>query len=331
MSDYVELVTAVQQGNSAAFGQLVVQFQDMAYFTAYRYLGQQQRAQDATQEAFWEAFCCLPNLREPQAFPGWLQRIVLKQCDRLTRGQQTTLLALDSAPDLASDLTGPEAMLEHLQRKQAVQAAVNNLPEIYREVTRLFYLNGRSYHDIANELNLPLSTVKKRLYDARQQLKENMSPMTSKKYRPSQDEKFSNRMSFFIALKSDDLIQVRQLVRRDPDLLTTQTEWGVASDGWYWPLGITALHWAASTGNQPLAALLLEAGADVNVLDHNDGTPLHRAVHMGQTELVRWLLENGADPGIKSNHQQTDLHTAVIRNRPEMAKLLLDYGSDAAS
>jgi len=331
MSDYVKLVTAVQNGTRSAFGQLVVQFQDMAYFTAYRFLGQQQQAQDATQEAFWEAYRCLPNLREPQAFPGWLRRIVLKQCDRLTRSQRATLLALDDAPDLATDLSGPEAMLEQLQHRQAVLAAVNNLPEIYREVTRLFYLHGRSYHNIATELNLPLSTVKKRLYDARQQLKENISPMTSKDYRPSQDEKFSNRMTFFIALKNDDLIQVRQLVRRDPDLLATQTEWGVASDGWYWPLGITALHWAASTGNQPLAALLLETGADVNVLDHNGGTPLHRAVHMGQTALVQWLLENGADPAIKSNHQQTALHTAVIRNRPEIVKLLLNYGSDADS
>jgi len=331
MDDYVKLVTAVQQGNHSAFGQLVIQFQDMAYFTAYRFLGQQQQAQDATQEAFWEAYRCLPNLREPEAFPGWLRRIVLKQCDRLTRGQQATLLALDDAPDLATDLTGPEAMLEQLQHKQAILAAVNNLPEIYREVTRLFYLNGRSYQDIAKGLNLPLSTVKKRLYDARQQLKENMSPMTSKEYRPSQDDKFSNRINFFIALKNDDLIQARQLVRRDPDLLTTKTEWGVASDGWYWPLGITALHWAASTGNQPLAALLLEAGADINVLDHNGGTPLHRAVHMGQAELVLWLLENGADPTITATHQQTDLHTAVIRNRPKIVKLLLDYGSDATS
>lgn len=331
MSDYVELVTAVQNGNRSAFGQLVVKFQDMAYFTAFQFLGQQQQAQDATQEAFWEAYRCLPNLREPRAFPAWLRRIVLKQCDRLTRGQRATLLALDDAPDLASDLTGPEAMLEQMQRRQTVLAAVNNLPEIYREVTRLFYLNGRSYDDIANELNLPLSTVKKRLYDARQQLKENMSPMTTKEYRPSQDDKFSNRITFFIALKNDDLIQVRQLVRRDPDLLTTKTEWGVASDGWYWPLGITALHWATSTGNQPLAALLLETGADVNVLDRNGGTPLHRAVHMGQTPLVQWLLENGADPAIKSNHQQTALHTAVIRNRPEIVKLLLDFGSDAAS
>ncbi len=331
MSDYVKLVTAVQQGDSAAFGQLVVQFQDMAYFTAYRFLGQQQQAQDAAQEAFWEAYRCLPGLREPRAFPSWLRRIVLKQCDRLTRGQRITSLALDDVPDLGSNYASPEAMLEQMQRRQAVLAAVNNLPEIYQEVTRLFYLNGRSYHNIADELNLPLSTVKKRLYDARQQLKENISPMTSKVYRPSQDDKFSNRLSFFIALKNDDLIQIRQLVRRDPDLLGTITEWGVASDGWYWPLGITALHWAASTGNQPLAALLVEAGADVNALDHSGGTPLHRAVLMGQTSLVQWLLENGADPALAANHQQTALHTAVLRNYPEIVELLLEYGSDATS
>ncbi|MBK8904620.1 MAG: sigma-70 family RNA polymerase sigma factor [Anaerolineaceae bacterium] len=331
MSDYVKLVTAVQQGNSAAFGQLVVQFQDMAYFTAYQFLGQQQQAQDATQEAFWEAYRCLPNLREPQAFPAWLRRIVLKQCDRLTRGQHAALLALGDAPDLASDFTGPEAMLEQMQRRQAVLAAVNNLPEIYRGVTRLFYLDGRSYHEIANELDLPFSTVKKRLYDARQQLKENMSPMKTQAYRPSQDDKFSNRINFFIALKGGDLLPVRQLLRRDPDLLTTQTEWGVASDGWHWPLGITALHWAASTGNQPLAALLLEAGADINELDRGGSTPLHQAVHMGQTALVQWLLENGADAQIVTPHQQTALHKAVIRNRPEIVKLLLDYGSNPAS
>ncbi len=331
MSDYVKLVTAVQQGNRSAFGQLVVQFQDMAYFTAYGFLGQQQQAQDATQEAFWEAYRCLPSLREPQAFPGWLRRIVLKQCDRLTRGQRATLLALDDAPDLASDLTGPEAMLEQMQRQQAVQAAVNNLPEIYREVTRLFYLNGRSYQEAAHQLHLPLSTVKKRLYDARQQLKESISPMTSKAYRPSQDDKFSNRITFFIALKNNDLLQIRQLIRRDLDLLITQTEWGVASDGWHWPLGITALHWAASTGNQPLAALLLEAGADVNVLDRGGNTPLHQAVHMGQTALVQWLLEHGADPQILTPHKQAALHKAVIRNRPEVVKLLLDYDSDAVS
>lgn len=331
MSDYVKLITAVQQGHSAAFSQLVVQFQDMAYFTAYRFLGQQQQAQDATQEAFWEAYRCLPGLREPKAFPGWLRRIVLKQCDRLTRGQQATLLALDDAKDLAADLTGPEAMLEQLQRRQAILAKVNDLPEIYREVTRLFYLNGRSYQEIATELNLPLSTVKKRLYDARQQLKEIISPMTTKEYRPSQDDKFSNRITFFIALKNDDLLQIRQLLRRDTNLLTAQTEWGVASDGWYWPLGSTALHWSASIGNQPLAALLLEAGADVNGSDRNGSTPLHRAVHMGQTALVHWLLENGADPTITATHQQTALHTAVIRNRSEIVKLLLEHDSDAIS
>ncbi len=270
-------------------------------------------------------------LREPDAFPGWLRRIVLKQCDRLTRGQQVTLLALDDAPELASSLASPEYMLEQMQQQQAILAAVERLPDIYREVTKLFYLNGRSYSDIAGQLNLPLSTVKKRLYAARKLLKERLNPMTTKTYRPSQDDSFTNRISFFIALKNDDLLQIRQLVRRDPNLLTTKTEWGVAADGWHWPLGVTALHWAAGTGNQPLAALLVEAGAGIDILDQSGNTPLRRAVHMGQVDLVKWLLENGADPQIAAANKQTALHTAVIRNRPKIVALLLDHGSDPTS
>lgn len=137
-------------------------------------------------------------------------------------------------------------MVENLQRRRAVRAAVRDLPPIYRQATTLFYLNGRSYHEIAAHLDLPLSTVKKRLYDARQKLKEAISPMREDTYRPSQDDAFSNRIKFFIALKNEDRIQVRQLLRRDPDLLRAKTTWGEASDGWYWPLGITALHWAAA-------------------------------------------------------------------------------------
>ncbi|VAW31153.1 hypothetical protein MNBD_CHLOROFLEXI01-3607 [hydrothermal vent metagenome] len=331
MTGYEKWVTAVQQGNLEAFSQLVAQFQDMAYFTAFGYLGQQQQAQDAAQEAFWEAYRSLPTLREPKAFPGWLRRIVLKQCDRQTRGQQATLLALDNAAELASSLASPEHMLVQMQQQQAVLAAVNKLPEIYGEVTKLFYLNGRSYRNIAEQLNLPVSTIKKRLYAARQLLKEQLNPMTTESYRPSQDDTFTNRITFFIALKNSDLLQIRQLVRRDPALLSTKTEWGAAADGWYWPLGITALHWAASTGNQPLAALLLEAGDNIDIFDQQGGnTPLRRAAHMGQTELVKWLLENGADPQIAATNKQTALHTAVIRNRPKIAALLLNHGSDPA-
>ncbi|MBT5714837.1 RNA polymerase subunit sigma-24, partial [Candidatus Poribacteria bacterium] len=68
----------------AAFGQIVVEFQDMAYGLAYGALRDSHAAEDVAQEAFIEAWRSLPALREPKAFPGWFRRIVLKYCDRLT-------------------------------------------------------------------------------------------------------------------------------------------------------------------------------------------------------------------------------------------------------
>ncbi|HEX6384321.1 MAG TPA: sigma-70 family RNA polymerase sigma factor [Anaerolineae bacterium] len=328
MEDLEELVVAAQQGNTDAFGRIVDRFQDMAYFTALRYLGDQQQAQDAAQDAFIDAHRCLPTLEAPRAFPAWFRRIVFKHSHRQVRRRRPALIPDEAWDNLPAEGPGPDQMLEQMQRQQAVRAAIQALPDIYRQVTQLFYLAGHSYGDVATHLSLPVSTVKKRLYTARQLIKEKMSPMTTKPYQPSQDGKFANRVKFFIALKNNDLLQVRQLVRRDPELLTTKTEWGVASDGWYWPLGTLAPHWAASTGNIPLLALLVEHGADVNSQDQGGATPLKRAAHMGQTEAVRWLLDNGANPDVAAANGQTALHTAVIRNRPPIVDLLLAHGAE---
>jgi len=132
---------------------------------------------------------------------------------------------------------GPEGALEQMQRHQQVRMAVRSLPPLYGQVTVLFYLQGLSYAEIVEHLDLPLSTVKKRRYTARQHLKEAIGPMTETVDRPSQDDRFGNRVRFFLALKNDDLLQVRQLLRRQPELIEAKTEWGVGSDGWYWPLG----------------------------------------------------------------------------------------------
>ena len=72
------LVLRAQGRDQEAYGQLVRRFQDMAYGYAYALLGDFHLAQDAAQEAFVEAYRCLPGLRNPEAFPGWLR---LLGCD----------------------------------------------------------------------------------------------------------------------------------------------------------------------------------------------------------------------------------------------------------
>lgn len=329
MQAWIEWVRQAQQGDSVAFGQLVDHFHMMAYWTAVRYVDDPTQAQDVAQEAFMEAYRCLPNLREPQAFPAWFKRILFKQSDRFLR-RQRPLVALDEDLMLAAWQPNPEMVVMQWQQQQTVQTAVCTLSPAQQEVVAAYYFAGLSLLEIAERLSLPYSTIKKRLYAARQKLKEKIQPMSTQPTKPFNRDLFSARVKFYLALEQDDLLQVRQLARQHPELLTTKREWGVEPTGWYGPLGTTPLHWAASVGNMPLTALLVELGTAVDTLDVNGGTPLRRAAHMGETAVVQWLLEQGADPNMAGSNGQTALHAAVIRNRPAVVDVLLTHGADAA-
>src|SRR5215213_3348725 len=91
---------AARAEKSHAFGEIVRRFQDLAFACAFATLGDFHLAEDAAQEAFLTAWRSLDQLRQPEAFPGWLKRVVLTQCGRLTRGKQLDLVGLDALLDL---------------------------------------------------------------------------------------------------------------------------------------------------------------------------------------------------------------------------------------
>ena len=162
-----------------AFGQLVTRFQDMAYGYAYSILGDFHLAEDAAQEAFIDAYRCLASLREPAAFPGWFRRIVLKHCDRLTRGGRLPTVPLDHAATTAGREPEPAAEAENREMRAKVLDAIRCLPENERAVTTLFYINGYSQRDISDFLEVPVTTVKNRLNASRQRLRERMITMVA--------------------------------------------------------------------------------------------------------------------------------------------------------
>jgi len=102
VDNWTSLVKQAQTADEVAYGELVRRFQDMAYGYAYTILNDFHLAEDATQEAFIEAYRCLPNLEHPRAFPAWLKRIVFKHCDRLIRGKRVPIAPLDAAEDVAA-------------------------------------------------------------------------------------------------------------------------------------------------------------------------------------------------------------------------------------
>src|SRR5204863_2234159 len=84
----VALVRAAQAGDERAFAALVGAFQDVAVAYATSLIRDYHSAEDATQEAFVDAYRALPSLREPAAFPSWFRRVVYKHCDRITRRKE---------------------------------------------------------------------------------------------------------------------------------------------------------------------------------------------------------------------------------------------------
>ena len=93
-----ELVGRAQGGDPEAFGALVRRFQNLAVAAAWARLGDADRARDAAQDAFIDAFLHLGQLRDAAAFPGWLRRIVAKHCDRQTRRRALPAAALAAEP-----------------------------------------------------------------------------------------------------------------------------------------------------------------------------------------------------------------------------------------
>jgi len=179
MEELRPLIVRAQAGDLDAFGRIVRRFQDMAYGYGYSILGDFHLAEDAAQEAFIEAYRDLPNLREPAAFSSWFRKIVFKHCDRITRRKKIPTMPLDNAVEFASAEPGPAQIVEEREMKDKVLEAIRALPENERVVTTLFYINGYAHDEIAEFLEVPVTTVKSRLHTSRKRLKERMIGMIS--------------------------------------------------------------------------------------------------------------------------------------------------------
>ena len=181
-----------------AFGELVMRFQDMAFAYSFAVLGDAYLAEDVAQEAFITAWRQLHQLREPEAFPGWFKRIVGTQCNRLLRTSRLQFVESESALHTELKDPGPDHSAERRQLIDKVLKAISELPEKQRLVTILFYVNGYTQDDIGRFLEVPVSTVNKRLYTAREKLKERMVEVVRsdlEQHRPSRNMSFSNEVN----------------------------------------------------------------------------------------------------------------------------------------
>jgi RNA polymerase sigma-70 factor (ECF subfamily) len=171
-----ELVARARQGDEAAFEQLVLRHQRYVFNLAYRVLGDYTEAEDMTQEAFVRVWRGLSGFRGQARFTTWLYRIVHNLCLNRLPGLQRERLQAEPLEEVLADPGPSPADLFAVRDQMAfLHAQLERLPEKYRLVLTLRYLQRLSYDEIAAVLEMPMGTVKTHIHRARRLLRERLS------------------------------------------------------------------------------------------------------------------------------------------------------------
>ncbi|MDQ3656605.1 MAG: sigma-70 family RNA polymerase sigma factor [Chloroflexota bacterium] len=166
------LVALAKAGDVDAFTVLVQRYQAMVFGYAYATTGDFDLAEDASQQAFITAWRNLAHLTHPERFGGWLRGIVRFECLHLLRARHAVHLPIDDVPGIVSTSPGPVELTEANESLDRALAAIAALPEAERVSAILFYIHDHTQREVAEFLNLPVSTVNNRLRNARKHLRE---------------------------------------------------------------------------------------------------------------------------------------------------------------
>jgi RNA polymerase sigma-70 factor (ECF subfamily) len=166
------LVEAARAGSTDAFGLLVDRYRAPVVRLAYRLTRDRDDANDVAQDAFLRAFRRIGEFRPDRPFAHWLFVIARNASfDALRRRRRSSALAGGDGP--WSSL-GPEELALRNDEAQRVHAALDVLPERYREVLELYYISELRYREIAEQLEIPLGTVKTYMSRAKRRLREKL-------------------------------------------------------------------------------------------------------------------------------------------------------------
>lgn len=176
--DDEQLVREAQAGSLPSFNVLVTRYQAPLYGLALRYVRDPEAAEDVAQEAFISAWRALAGFKGG-SFRAWLYRIAMNEAydhhrrvHRRPSSSLDELLEAGSAHGLETDRApGPEETAVSRATLRAVERCIGRLPEEYRAIVLLSDVRGLTYDELSRALELPLGTVKSRLYRARAALR----------------------------------------------------------------------------------------------------------------------------------------------------------------
>jgi RNA polymerase sigma factor (sigma-70 family) len=170
-----QLVLKAKGGSQKAFADLMQRYKDSIYFMSLKMVNNKEDAMDITVETFAKAFEKLDKYQPEYAFSTWLFRVATNNCIDFLRKKKLNTVSIDNMIDddddrpmqIKSDTLNPEESSIKKQQSEELKVLVESLPPRYRNLLTLRYFDELSYEEIAQQLDLPLGTVKAQLFRAK--------------------------------------------------------------------------------------------------------------------------------------------------------------------
>jgi len=178
LRDYKLVQLAVEQGNQKAYAELMNNYKDSIYFMLLKMTNNSDDADDLTIEAFGKAFKKLHQYTPDYAFSTWLFKIASNNCIDYIRKKKKMTFSIDKAfenedgtemaHNIPAQVMDPEENFIKKQKVKLMRDIVEKLKPRYRTLIEMRYFRELSYEEIAEEMKLPLGTVKAQLFRARE-------------------------------------------------------------------------------------------------------------------------------------------------------------------
>jgi RNA polymerase sigma-70 factor (ECF subfamily) len=181
MDTDAHLVARARHGDGAAFGQLVHRHHSSVHRAARAIVGSAVDAEDVVQDAWLHAYVHLPRFQETASFKTWVHAIVRNRAIDHHRSARRRRLGTTRAPDtfayaeLHSDARSPEELVLHAERQDQLTAAIAALPVQLRVLLEQWHTGQYSYEELAQMAGVAISTIKSRVWEARQRVTQSLT------------------------------------------------------------------------------------------------------------------------------------------------------------
>lgn len=176
-SDEELLIKRAQKGESEALEALILSCEKKVYNLAYRFMGNEADAYDMSQESLIKVYRGIKSFRFQSSFSSWVYRLTVNTCLDGLRKRKKAPVSLDNTIESGITLEDkqsvtPEIYVLNIECREDIQKAINSLTTDHRIAVILRDVQGLTYEEISDCLQISVGTVKSRLNRGRQRLKE---------------------------------------------------------------------------------------------------------------------------------------------------------------